>query len=95
MADNYRNYCNIISLQLSLIPILLSSHLYPVSVSHLVAVTSSQPVMTDILAQLKDPLVKQLHSGLSSASKPVITDETQPQLKQYLQIWQQLSVMIM
>ena len=44
------------------------------------------------MAQLKDPVVKQLHGGLSSASKPVITDETQPLLKRYLQIWQQLSI---
>ena len=65
----------------------------PVSALHSVAATSSQPVTTDIqLAQLKDPVVKQLHSGLSLTSKPVITNETQPLLKRYLQIWQQLSI---
>ena len=49
----------------------------PVSVPASVAVTSSQPVFTDIqAAQLEDPVVKQLHSGLSSSSKPVITDAT-------------------
>ena len=65
----------------------------PVSALHSVAATSSQPVTTDIqLAQLKDPVVKQLHSGLSLANKPVITDETQPLLKRYLQIWKLLSI---
>jgi len=65
----------------------------PVSVPHSVAVTSSQPVITDIqAAQLEDSVIKHLHSGLSSSCKPVITDGTQPLLKRYLQIWQQLSV---
>ena len=65
----------------------------PVSVPASVAVTSSQPVFTDIqAAQSEDPVVKQLHSGLSSSSKPVITDGTQRLLKWYLQMWQQLSV---
>ena len=65
----------------------------PVSVPHSVAVTSSQPVTTGIqMAQLEDPVVKQLHSGLSSSSKPVITDRTQPLLNRYLQPWQQLSI---
>ena len=65
----------------------------PVSVPASVAVTSSQPVFTDIpAAQLEDLVVKQLHSGLSSSSKPVIIDGTQPLLKRYLQMWQQLLV---
>ena len=67
----------------------------PISMSHSVTATSSQPVTTDVqLAQLKDPVVKQLHSGSSLASKPVITDGTQPLLKWYLQIWEQLSMYV-
>ena len=68
----------------------------PVSALHPVAATSSQPVITDIqLAQLKDPVVKQLHGGLSSASKPVITDDTQPLLKRYLQSGNSCPLLIM
>ena len=65
----------------------------PVSVPHSVAVTSSQPVTTDIqVAQLEDSVVKQLHRRLSSSTKPVITGKTQPLLNRCLQLWQQLSI---
>lgn len=65
----------------------------PISVPHSVAVTSSQPVITDIqVVQLEDSVIKQLHRGLSSSGKPVITDGRQPLLKWYLQLCHQLSV---
>jgi len=57
----------------------------PVSTPHSVAVTSSHPVTTNILtAQLEDPVIKQLYDGLSTSSKPVITDRPQPSLNRYL-----------
>jgi len=39
----------------------------PISTPHSVAVTSSHPVTTNIqVAQLEDPVIKQLHDGLST-----------------------------
>ena len=57
----------------------------PVPVPRSVAITSSQPVISNIqAARLEDPVVKQLHVGLLSSSKPVITDGPPTQLNRYV-----------
>ena len=63
----------------------------PASDSQIVAIISLQSITGNIIAQLNDLIIKQIHDTLSSSpnTKPTNSTWTQPPFKRYPQTWHQ------